>query len=67
MVWYFPISLEFLFDLYSTQQFNNGIRITPGLEYQFEAERWKIQFDLSYQYADKAEIGNFRKGPLFTG
>jgi hypothetical protein len=61
---YFPISLEFLFDLYSTQQFNNGIRITPGLGYSSEAERWKIQFDLSYQYADKAEIGSFTKSTI---
>jgi len=61
---YFPISVEFLINLYSTQQFNDGIRITPGLGYSSESELWKIQFDLSYQYADKAEIGSFTKNTI---
>jgi len=61
---YFPISFEFLFDLYSTQQFNNGIRLTPGLGYSSKAEHWKIQFDLTYQYADKAEAGSFTKSTI---
>jgi len=61
---YFPISAEFLINLYSTQQFNDGIRITPGLGYSSESKLWKIQFDLSFQYADKAEPGNFTKSTI---
>jgi hypothetical protein len=61
---YFPISVEFFINLYSTQQFNDAIRITPGLGYSSEAKLWKIQFDLSYQYADKAEPGNFTKNTI---
>lgn len=61
---YFPISAEFLINLYSTQQFNDGIRITPGLGYSSESKLWKIQFDVSYQYADKAEPGNFTKSTI---
>lgn len=61
---YFPISAEFLINLYSTQQFNDGIRVTPGLGYSSESKFWKIQFDLTYQYADKAEPGNFTKSTI---
>ena len=61
---YFPISVEFLINLYSTQQFNDGIRITPGLGYSSESKQWKIQFDLTYQYADKAEAGSFTKSTI---
>jgi hypothetical protein len=61
---YFPISVEFLINLYSTQQFNDGIRITPGLGYSSDAEFWKVQFDLTYQYADKAEVGSFTKSTI---
>ncbi len=61
---YFPISIEFLINLYSTQQFNDGIRITPGLGYSSQSKLWKMQFDLSYQYADKAETGSFTKSTI---
>ena len=61
---YFPISAEFLINLYSTQQFNDGIRIAPGLGYSSESNLWKIQFDVSFQYADKAEAGNFTKSTI---
>jgi len=61
---YFPISVEFLINLYSTEQFNDAIRITPGLGYSSESEHWKVQFDLSYQYADKAETGSFTENTI---
>ena len=61
---YFPVSVEFLINLYSTVQFNDGIRITPGLGYSSEAKFWKVQFDLTYQYADKAEVGSFTKSTI---
>ena len=61
---YFPFSVEFLINLYSTKQFNDGIRITPGLGYSSDSDLWKIQFDLSFQYADKAEVGSFTKSTI---
>ena len=61
---YFPISIELLINLYSTEQFNDGIRITPGLGYSSDSKLWKIQFDLTYQYADKAEVGSFTKSTI---
>jgi hypothetical protein len=61
---YFPISVEFLINLYSTEEFNDGIRITPGLGYSSESNLWKFQFDLTYQYADKAEAGSFTKNTI---
>jgi hypothetical protein len=61
---YFPVSVEFLINLYSTTQFNDAIKITPGLGYSSKAKLWKIQFDLSFQYADKAEPGNFTKSTI---
>jgi len=61
---YFPISIEFLINLYSTDQFNDGIRLTPGLGYSSESKSWKVQFDLSYQYADKAEAGSYTKNTI---
>jgi hypothetical protein len=61
---YFPISVEFLINLYSTEEFNNGIRITPGLGYSSESKLWKIQFDLTYQYSDKAEAESFTKNTI---
>lgn len=61
---YFPISVEFFVDLYRTQPYNNGIRITPGLGYSSESKLWKIQFDLSFQYAKEAETGSFTESTI---
>jgi hypothetical protein len=61
---YFPISIDFLIDLYSTESFSNAIRITPGLGYSSESDFWKIQFDVSYQYTDAAEAGSFTKNTI---
>jgi hypothetical protein len=61
---YLPVSVEFFINLYSTEEFNDAIRVTPGIGYSSESKLWKIQFDLSYQYADKAESGNFTKNTI---
>ncbi len=44
---YFPVSIEFFFNLVGTRQFNDVIRITPGAGYVLN-ENWRVQFDLSY-------------------
>jgi len=61
---YFPISVEFFIKLYSNEQYNDAIRVTPGLGYASDSEHWKIQFDLSYQYADNADAGSFTKNTI---
>jgi len=61
---YLPVSFEYIINLYSTESFNDGIKVTPGLGFSSEEKEWKIQFDLTYQYADKAEPGNFTKSTI---
>ena len=61
---YFPISVEFFVNLYSTKNYNNAIRLTPGLGYSSQSEHWKIQFDLSYQYTKDEEDGEFTKNTI---
>jgi hypothetical protein len=61
---YFPISVEFFINLYSTKNYNNAIRFTPGLGYSSQSEHWKIQFDLSYQYTKDEEDGEFTKNTI---
>ena len=61
---YFPISVELLIDLYSTELFNDAIRITPGLGYSSESNLWKLQFDICYQYGDKDDLGSFTKNTI---
>jgi len=62
---YIPLSVEFFINVYNNSgQFNNIIRITPGLGYSSERKLWKVQFDLSYQYADKAVTGSFTKNTI---
>ena len=61
---YFPISIEFFVNLYSTKNYNNAIRVTPGLGYSSERERWKIQFDLSYQYTGNTDFSDYTKSTI---
>jgi hypothetical protein len=61
---YFPISVEFFIKLYSNEQYNDAIRVTPGLGYSSSSERWKIQFDLSYQYSKNEEESDFTKNTI---
>lgn len=44
---YFPFHTEFFWNLATTSQFNDLVRITPGLGYHINAD-WRIEFDLSY-------------------
>jgi len=61
---YFPISIEFFIKLYSNEQYNDAIRVTPGLGYSSSSESWKIQFDLSYQYNKNEEESDFTKNTI---
>jgi hypothetical protein len=44
---YFPFHVEFFINFNPTTQFNDLIRVTPGLGYTFSPE-WKAEFSVSY-------------------
>ena len=44
---YFPFHVEFFLNFKETTQFNDLIRVTPGLGYNFSVE-WKAEFSISY-------------------
>ena len=55
---YLPISIELFWNLKGAQQFNDVVRITPGIGYEF-SELWKAEFDLSYHYTRNTVEDNF--------
>ena len=55
---YLPVSLEFFWNLIGVQQFNDVVRITPGIGYEF-SELWRAEFDLSYHYTRNTVEDNF--------
>ena len=61
---YVPISVEFFVNLFSTKNYNNAIRVTPGLGYSSESKLWKIQFDLSYQYTGNTDFSDYTKSTI---
>ncbi len=46
---YLPVSMELFWNLKGAQQFNDVVRITPGIGYEI-SPIWKAEFDLSYHY-----------------
>ena len=46
---YLPVRMELFWNLKGAQQFNDVVRITPGIGYEFSTT-WKAEFDLSYHY-----------------
>lgn len=46
---YLPMSIEVFFNLTEADQFNDVIRISPGLGYKF-SDQWKAELFLSYHY-----------------
>jgi len=57
---YFPIGVEFFFNIRKTSQFNDVIRISPGIGYQINPG-FKIQAGIAYHYT-KDEAGDLAKG-----
>lgn len=49
---YIPMSLEVFFNLSEANQFNDVIRISPGLGYKLN-NQWKAEFYISYHYTLK--------------
>ena len=46
---YLPVSMELFWNLKGVQQFNDVVRITPGIGYKI-SPIWKAEFDFSYHY-----------------
>ena len=55
---YIPIRIEGFWNLKGVQQFNDVVRITPGIGYEF-SPTWKAEFDLSYHYTRNTVEDNF--------
>ena len=55
---YLPVSMELFWNLKGAQQFNDVVRITPGIGYKF-SELWRAEFDLSYHYTRNTVEDNF--------
>jgi hypothetical protein len=55
---YLPVSIEFFWNLKGAQQFNDVVRITPGIGYEF-SELWRAEFELSYHYTRNTVEDNF--------
>ena len=47
---YIPFSAKFFWNMIGTKQFNDKVRITPGIGYQISPE-WKVAFFLGYNYS----------------
>ena len=46
---YLPVRMEVFWNLKGAQQFNDVIRITPGIGFEF-SPTWKTEFNFSYHY-----------------
>ena len=55
---YLPVSLELFWNLKGIQQFNDVVRITPGIGYEI-SPIWRAEFDLSYHYTRNTVEDNF--------
>jgi len=53
------MSIELFFDMVKINQYNDVIRITSGLGYQFNSD-FKTQFSLAYHYTQQ-ELGGIAK------
>lgn len=56
---YFPIGVEFFFNIRKTSQFNDVLRISPGIGYQIN-QGFKIQGGIAYHYTQD-EAGDVAK------
>lgn len=55
---YLPVSMEFFWNLIGVKQFNDAVRIIPGVGYEFSST-WKGEFQLGYQYTRNTLEDNF--------
>jgi len=52
---YIPVAIEGFFNMVSASQFNDVIRVTPGLGYQFNPD-FKLDGSLAYHYTQQSNV-----------
>ncbi|WP_194766295.1 DUF2490 domain-containing protein [Tamlana sp. I1] len=57
---YFPMGVEFFYNIVELSQFSDVVRITPGAGYQFDPS-FKIQGMLAYHYTRQEDLGGLSK------
>ena len=60
---YMPVSLYLYWNLIDVQQFNDKIRITPGIGYVFSSS-WKAAFLIGYNYSKVTKEEDFHKNDI---
>lgn len=60
---YIPISLNLFWNLIDTKQFNDKVRITPGIGYVF-SPKWKAAFLVGYQYSRQTKDDDFHTNDI---
>ncbi|MFD1292350.1 DUF2490 domain-containing protein [Lutibacter holmesii] len=60
---YLPVSLYLYWNLIDVQQFNDRIRVTPGIGYAF-SPKWKGAFLIGYNYSKVTKDENFYKSDV---
>lgn len=60
---YFPFHVELFWNLEENSQFNDLMRITPGIGY-FAGLAWKIEFSTSYFRSKDITTGNFKTNDI---
>ena len=55
---YLPVSIELFWNLIGAIQFNDVVRVTPGLGYEF-SQLWNGEFDVSCHYTRNTVEDNF--------
>lgn len=60
---YFPVGVEFFYNVVELSQFSDVVRITPGAGYQFD-NSFKIQGMLAYHYTEQNIGGLYRTNDI---
>lgn len=61
---FIPISAKFFYNIKETVQFNDKVRITPGIGYDF-SETWSSAFLIGYNYSKTGENDAFKNNDMF--
>lgn len=60
---YIPVSMELYWNLIGTKQFNDKLRITPGIGYGF-SKKWRGEFSIAYHYGRNTVRGEFESSEI---
>ena len=63
---FLPVSIEAFWNLKGAEQFNDVVRITPGIGYEF-SELWRAELNFSYHYTRDTVEENFATNDFVFG